>query len=60
MTPLPRDLRDPRDPRVSSQKLYVAVFYNEFGTIALPSFGKQLYVGVFCNDFGTFARPIFY
>ena len=53
MTPLPRD------PRVSSQKLDVAMFYNEFGTVALPIFVKKLYVDSFYNEFSTFARPIF-
>ena len=55
MTPL---ARDPRDPRVSSQKLDVAVFYNELGAVSLPIFFKMLYC--FYNEFGTCARPTFY
>ena len=59
LTPLPGDPGDPRDPRASSKKLYVAMFYNIFGTTTLPFFGKNLYVDVFYNDFGTIALPFF-
>ena len=44
MTPLPGN---PRKPRVNSQKLYVAVFYNILGTAALPLFATKLYVDGF-------------
>ena len=40
------------------KKLDLAVFYNDFGTLAFPTFGGNLYIAVFCNDFSTFARPI--
>ena len=59
LTPLPGAPRAPRAPGANSKKLYVAVFYHVFGTIALPFFGKKLYVAVFYNDFGTIAFPIF-
>jgi hypothetical protein len=42
------------------KRLYVAVFYNDFGTTTFPIFGGKLYVAVFYNVFCTFARPIFY
>ena len=48
LTPLPGA---PRAPRASSKKLDVAVFYHEFGTVALPFFVKKLYVDGFYNDF---------
>ena len=59
MTPLPGDPRDRGDPRVSSQKLDVAVFSNKLGTVALPIFVKKLYVDGFYNEFGTCDRPTF-
>ena len=37
----------PGDLQVSSQKLYVAVFYNAFGTNALPIFVKEVYIDGF-------------
>ena len=56
LTPLPGA---PRAPGANSKKLYVAVFYNVFGTIALLFFGTNLYVAVPCNDFCTIALPFF-
>ena len=45
---------------ISGKRLYVDVFYNDFGTISFPIFDEKLYVAVFYNDLCTFARPIFY
>jgi hypothetical protein len=36
---------------IFGKKLYVDVFYNDFGTIVFPISGKNLYVAVFYNDF---------
>ena len=44
MTPLPGN---PRNPRVSAQKLYVHGLLHDFGTVALIIFGKQLDLRVF-------------
>ena len=38
----------PRDPRVSSQKLYVAVFYNEFAQL-LFLFSLKKYMLMVCT-----------
>ena len=48
LTPLPGD---PGDPRANSKKLDVAVFYHDFGTVALPFSVEKLYVASFYNDF---------
>ena len=42
---------------ISGKRLYVDVFYNDFGTLCL--FFVKNYVAVFYNDLCTFARPIF-
>ena len=44
---------------IFGKRLYVDVFYHDFGTITFPIFGEKLCVAVFYNDFCTFARPIF-
>ena len=57
LTPLPGAPRAPRAPGApgapgaNSKKLYVAVFYHEFCTIALPFSVQKLYVASFHHDF---------
>ena len=52
LTPLPGVPGVPRAPGANSKKLYVAVFYNGFSTIALTCFVGNLYVHGICGEFG--------